>query len=151
MGWPKSSFSFKVKIKDTFLIFTKNFIELHIHCHFLGNFIIPSSQNFLSFWAKNCSRWLLQSSRNWSLLHWENFVETEIKGKLKVQSLVNMVDESELPSQGVATVAWSSKKHAVLYYPDGRLCVFNRKHIIPGTFGRVLLSVNLTGSSTCGN
>ena len=32
-------------------------------CHFSGNFIIPSSQNFLSFWAKNCSRWLLQSSR----------------------------------------------------------------------------------------
>ena len=32
-------------------------------CHFLGNFIIPSSQNFLSFWTKNCSRCLLQSSR----------------------------------------------------------------------------------------
>ena len=28
-------------------------------CHFSGNFIIPSSQNFLSFWAKNCSRCLL--------------------------------------------------------------------------------------------
>ena len=32
-------------------------------CHFSGNFIIPSSQNFLSFWAKNCSRCLLQSSK----------------------------------------------------------------------------------------
>ena len=34
-------------------------------CHFSGNFIIPSSQNILSFWAKNCSRCLLQSSREW--------------------------------------------------------------------------------------
>ena len=32
-------------------------------CHFSGNCIIASSQNFLSFWAKNCSRCLLQSSR----------------------------------------------------------------------------------------
>ena len=33
-------------------------------CHVSGNFIIPSSQNFfLTFWAKNCSRCLLQSSR----------------------------------------------------------------------------------------
>ena len=32
-------------------------------CHFSGNFIIPSYQNFLSIWGKNCSRCLLQSSR----------------------------------------------------------------------------------------
>ena len=33
-------------------------------CHFPGNFVIPSSQNFLSFWARNCcSRCLLQYSR----------------------------------------------------------------------------------------
>ena len=31
-------------------------------CQFSGNFIIPSSQNFLCFWVKNCSRCLLQSS-----------------------------------------------------------------------------------------
>ena len=30
--------------------------------HFSGNFIIASSQNFLSFWTKNYSRCLLQSS-----------------------------------------------------------------------------------------
>ena len=30
---------------------------------FSGNIIILSSQNFLSFWAKNSSRWFLQSSR----------------------------------------------------------------------------------------
>ena len=33
-------------------------------------------------------------------------------------------DESELPSKAVTVFAWSSKKRAVLRYPDGRLCVF---------------------------
>ena len=32
-------------------------------CHFSGNFRIPSSQDIWSFWAKNYSRFLLQSSR----------------------------------------------------------------------------------------
>ena len=32
LGWPKSSFGFKVQLKDTFFIFTKNFIEQCIHC-----------------------------------------------------------------------------------------------------------------------
>lgn len=31
IGLDKNSFGFKVKIKDTFFIFTKNFIEQHIH------------------------------------------------------------------------------------------------------------------------
>ena len=34
---------------------------------------------------------------------------------------MNMVDESELPTQAVTVFAWSSKKRAVLDYPDGRL------------------------------
>ena len=88
-------------------------------CHFSGNFITPSSQDVLSFWAKNCSRCLLQSSRELKF-----FVKTGISGNLKVQCPVNTADESELPSQGVTVFAWSSKKHKVLCYPDGRLCVF---------------------------
>ena len=40
-----------------------------------------------------------------------------------MQCLVNTVDESELPSQAVTVFAWSSKKHVLLHYPDGRLCV----------------------------
>ena len=51
---------FKVKLKDRFFLFTKNFTEQQIHCFiplssaiFSGNFIIPSSQNFLSFQAKD--------------------------------------------------------------------------------------------------
>ena len=36
---------------------------------------------------------------------------------------MNTAGESELPSQAVTVFAQSSKKHAVLSYPDGRLCV----------------------------
>ena len=38
LGWPKISFVFKVKIKDIFFIFIKNFIEQCIH-HFV---LLPS-------------------------------------------------------------------------------------------------------------
>ena len=93
-------------------------------CHFSGNFIIPSSQNFLSFWAKNCSTCLLQSSRELKFSPLRKLCKDQKNGNPKVQCLVNTVDESECPSQDVTVFAWSSKKHAVLRYPDGRLCVF---------------------------
>ena len=32
LRWPKSSFSFKVRIKDMLFFFTKNFAEQCIHC-----------------------------------------------------------------------------------------------------------------------
>ena len=38
----------------------------------------------------------------------------------KVDCLVDTADESKLPSQAVTVFAWSSKKQAVLWYPDGR-------------------------------
>ena len=41
-----------------------------------------------------------------------------------MQYLVSMRDESELLSQAVTVFAWPSKKHVVLYYPNGRLCDF---------------------------
>ena len=53
------------------------------------------------------------------------------------------------PSQAVTAFAWSSKKHVVLRYPDGRLCVFC--WLILDAFRQVLLSFGLTGSSTCWN
>ena len=49
----------------------------------------------------------------------------------------------------VTVFDWSSKKHAVLHYPDGRLCVFC--WLIPDGFRWVLLSVGLIRSSTCWN
>ena len=45
-------------------------------------------------------------------------------------------DESELPSQAVTVFAWSTRKHAVLCYPDGRLCTFC--WLFPDTFCSVL-------------
>ena len=52
----KKFFGVQVKTKDSFLIFMKNFTEQNIHCFapllsaiFQATFIIPSSQNFLSF------------------------------------------------------------------------------------------------------
>ena len=63
--------------------------------------------------------------------HEENFVKTKINGYPKVQYLVNMVNESEVSSHAVTIFAWSSKKHVVLDYPVGKLCVFFR--LIPKT------------------
>ena len=45
---------------------------------------------------------------NWNFFHEKNFVKTKINGNPKLQCLVNMVDESELPSQAVTVIAWSS-------------------------------------------
>ena len=88
LGWPKSSFSFKVKLKDTFFIFINNFLKQHYSlfcsttfCHLSGNFIIPSSQNFLSFWAKKCSKCLLQSSRELKFFPLTEFCKDQNKWK----------------------------------------------------------------------
>ena len=50
-------------------------------CHFSGNFIIPSSPNFLSFWAKNCSRCLLQCSRELKFFPLREFCKDRNKWK----------------------------------------------------------------------
>ena len=50
-------------------------------CHFAGNFIILSSQNFFSFWAKNCSRCLLQSFRELKLFPLREFCKDRNKWK----------------------------------------------------------------------
>ena len=68
---------------------------------------------------------------------------------MKVQCLMNMADESELPSQAGRVFAWSPKKHVILHYPVGRLCIFC--WLILDTFRHVLLSTGLTGSSACWN
>ena len=153
LGGPKSAFSFLSKNKRHIFHFHQ---ELYwtmyspfcstTFCHFSGNLIIPSSQNFLSFWAKKYSRYLLQFSRELKFFPLRDFVNTKINGNPKVQSLVNTADELELPSQAVTVFAGSSKKHVLLRYPDGRLCVFC--WLILDSFHWGLLSVGLTGSST---
>ena len=82
LGWPKCALGFQVKIKDNIFHFHQ---ELYwttyspfcstTFCHFSDNFIIPSSQNFLSFWAENCSRFLLQSSRELTFFPLKEFCE----------------------------------------------------------------------------
>ena len=42
--------------------------------------------------------------------------------KKKVRCLLNMADALEYPSQAMTVFPRSSKKHATLCYPDGRLC-----------------------------
>ena len=37
-----------------------------------------------------------------------------------MRCLVNIEDGIDPPGQAVTVSAWSSKKHAVLHYPDGR-------------------------------
>ena len=52
-------------------------------CHFSGNFIMLSSQSFLSFWAKSCSRCLLQSSRELTFFPLREFCKDLNKWKPK--------------------------------------------------------------------
>ena len=75
-------------------------------------------------------------------------MKTELNGSLKVECLVNTVDKWELPSYAVTVLAWSSKKHAVSCYPDGRLCIFC--WLIPDTFHPGLLSFGLLGAVLVG-
>ena len=47
----------------------------------------------------------------------------EINGNSKVQCLVDVINESELPSQVVTVFAWCSRKQRkqmISHYPDGR-------------------------------
>ena len=79
------------KKKDIFFIFTMNFIEqctpfcFTIFCHFSGSFIIPSSQNFLSFWTKKLFFWqcLWQSSREMKFYPLKEFCKNWKKWKPK--------------------------------------------------------------------
>ena len=80
----------KIFSKDTFFIFTMNFIEqctpfCFTICHFSGNFIIPSSQNFLSFWTKKLFFWqyLWQSSREMKFYTLKEFCKNWKKWKSK--------------------------------------------------------------------
>ena len=72
---------------------------------------------------------------------------TKINRNSKLQHLVNMADEPELAHQAVTVFAWSSKRYAVLRYPDGRWCFPSWR--ILDALHPALLSAGLTGSSVC--
>lgn len=74
-------------------------------CHCSGNFIMPSSQNFLSYWAKNSSRCLcsLQGLKYFSL---REFCKNQSKWTSKDEiSWWIKLQESELPSQAITALA----------------------------------------------
>ena len=118
-------------------------------CHFSGNFIIPSSQNVLSFWAKNCSRCLLQSSRELKFSPLKEICKDQNKLKSKgVRSgeYGRWIRTSQQSSNCFCMVI---NKHVVLCYPEGSLYIFS--WLIPDTFHWILLSVGLIRSSTSWN
>ena len=118
-------------------------------CHFSGNLIIPSFQNFFyQFKQKTIPGILFQSSRKWKIFPLREFFKDQNKWISQGATSGDTLDESELPRQAVTVSAWSSKKHSVLHYPNGRLCIFC--WLIPDAFHWVL-SVGLIGSSTCWN
>ena len=88
LGWPRSAFGFLNKNKrhishfhqDLYWTMYSPFCPTTF-CHFSGNFIIPSSPNFLSFWAKNCSRCLLQSFRELKFFLLREFCKDRSKWK----------------------------------------------------------------------
>ena len=85
LGWPKSAFGFLSKNKRHIFHFHQELYSPFCSttfCHFSDNFIITSSQNFLSFWAKN-SRCLLQSSRELKCFPLREFCKDLNKWKSK--------------------------------------------------------------------
>ena len=92
-------------------------------CYFSGNFIISSSQNFLSF-NKDLFKVLFKVFRKLNSFFFfllREFCKDWIsKGTMPGE----YVDDSKFPSQTITIFAWLSKKHMALRYPDGRLCFF---------------------------
>ena len=152
LGGPKSSFGFLNKNKRHIFHFSprtlmNNVFNAYFQClqQFLSqihNSVFPKLLTFLSKELFQVPFSVFRKIETFS-------IKRILWRLLKVQCLENMVDESELPSQAVTVFAWSSKKHEVLYYPDGRLCTFC--WLIPDTFHWVLLSVGLIVGGACWN
>lgn len=104
-------------------IFVHRFLQQHISfCsitfrHLWGRFMIPSSQNMVSFWMMKWSQWFLQASREIPIKRF--FVEIEISGNPKVWVWMSMVDVVGYPSQVLTIPAWSAKTCEVWQFSDG--------------------------------
>ena len=83
-----------------------------------------SFQNVLSFWAKNYSRCLLQSSREWKFFPLREFYKDQNKRKSEGAMSGEYGGWIRTSQPSSNSFAWSSKKHAVLRYPNGRLYLF---------------------------
>ena len=132
LSWPKSSFEFLSKNRrHVFSFLPRTWLNNLVTILFYyplpffrqpHNSVFPKLFIFLSKELFQVPFIVFQGIEIVSIK--ENFIKTKINEHQKVQRLVNTADESELPSQAVTIFAWSSKKHAVLCHPDGRLCVF---------------------------
>ena len=111
-----------------FFIFTKTFIEQHIHFVPSPSAIFQATSQFhlpktFIFLNKEMFQVPFTVFQGIEFFHQKNFVKIKTNGNLKVQCLLNTEDKSELSRQAVAGFAWSLNKQAFLCYPDGRLCV----------------------------
>ena len=128
LGWPKSSFRIEVKIKGLIFHFHQELYRTMYSsfcsttfCHFKGNFITPSSPNTLSLSANKCSRCPFYSlPGNWNFLPLTEFCKYQ--NKWKSQDEYHRWLRTSQPSFN--SLCLSSKKHTILQYPDGRLCIF---------------------------
>ena len=78
-------------------------------CHFSGNFIIPSSQNFLSFWAKDYSRCCLQSSRELKIFPLRKCCKDWNKWKSEGARSAEYNEWIRTSQSSCNTFAWASK------------------------------------------
>ena len=145
--------SHELSLKEIF-IFIKNFIEQHVHC-----FVPLPSPIFRQLHDSIFPKLLIFLSKQLFHVPFTVFQRIEIffikiickdrnKWKSKMWCLVNMVGESELPSQAVTVVVRSAEKHAVLRYSYERLCLLLTNS---GRFSSSAARVGLIGCSTCWN
>ena len=81
-------------------VYSKNsLVSSATFCYFSGNFIISSSQNFSSFWAKNWPRYLYNLPGNWKSFQLREFCEDRKWDIWGCNEWLNTEDETELPSQ----------------------------------------------------
>ena len=83
-----------------------------------------SFQNILSFWAKNYSRCLLQSSREWKFFPLREFYKDQNKRKSEGAMSGEYGGWIRTSQPSSNSFCLSSKKHVVLRYPNGRLYLF---------------------------
>ena len=113
---------------EEIFIFIKNFIEQHVH-HFVP---LPSAifrqlhdsifPKLLIFLSKQLFHVLFTVFQRIEIFFIKIICKDRNKWKSKMWCLVNMVSDSELPSQAVTVVVRSAEKHAVLRYSYERLC-----------------------------
>ena len=135
LGWPKGFFSFYVKKNFSFLprtllnsVFTALF---HYLLPLFSNFVIPSSQNLLSFWAKNCSRCLLQSSREWKFFLLREFCKDLNKWKTEGNmcgECIGWIRASQLSFNSFCLVIKKTRGLVVFWWKSMCFLSINSRH-----------------------